>query len=75
MRTPTSWASSPESVLNQLIDTVLARDKEFAQWRVAHQNSFVPGSAAHGRPNRSNRRAAHPVTPVSGEPTTVAATR
>ena len=27
---------STEYVLNQVIDTVLARDKEFVQWRAAH---------------------------------------
>ena len=43
---------STEYVLNQLIDTVLARDKEFVQWRAAHQNSFVPGSRAHAAPER-----------------------
>jgi hypothetical protein len=37
---------STEYVLNQLIDTVLARDKQFVQWRAAHQHSFVPGSRA-----------------------------
>jgi hypothetical protein len=66
---------SPEYVLNQLIDTVLARDKEFVQWRTTHQNSFVPGSRAHGRLNGNTRRAGHQVTSVSGEPATVAATR
>ena len=66
---------SPEYVLNQLIDTVLARDREFVHWRAAHQNSFVPGSRADGRRNGSTRRAAHQVTPVSGEPATPAATR
>jgi hypothetical protein len=66
---------SPEYVLNQLIDTVLARDKEFVQWRATHQNSFVPGSRAHGRLNGNTRRAGHQVTSVSGEPATVAATR
>ena len=40
---------SPEYVLNQLIDTVLARDKEFLQWRAEHHDSFVPGAGAHGR--------------------------
>ena len=58
---------SPEYVLNQLIDTVLARDKEFVQWRAAHQHSFVPGARAHGRPTASNRRAAHQNAPASGE--------
>ena len=33
---------STEYVLNQVIDTVLARDKEFVRWREAHQGSFVP---------------------------------
>jgi len=66
---------SPEYVLNQLIDTVLARDKEFVQWRAAHQNSFVPGSRAHGRPHASNRRTGHPVASMSGEPATAAAAR
>lgn len=31
-----------EYVLNQVIDTVLARDKEFLQWRESHPGSFVP---------------------------------
>jgi len=66
---------SPEYVLNQLIDTVLARDKEFVQWRAAHQNSFVPGSRAHGRPYVSNRRMSHQIASVSGEPASAAATR
>ena len=35
-----------EYVLNQLIDTVLARDKEFVSWRVEHQESCVPTDRA-----------------------------
>jgi hypothetical protein len=31
-----------EYVLNQVIDTVLAKDKDFLQWRVEHPDSFVP---------------------------------
>jgi hypothetical protein len=31
-----------EYVLNQLIDTVLAKDKEFVAWRTDHAQSFVP---------------------------------
>src|SRR5215510_13620698 len=31
-----------EYVLNQLIDTVLAKDKEFVAWRAEHQESCVP---------------------------------
>jgi hypothetical protein len=31
-----------EYVLNAVIDTVLAKDKEFAAWRADHVQSFVP---------------------------------
>ncbi len=37
---------SPEYVLNQVIDTVLAKDKDFVQWRTAHPDSYVPRPAA-----------------------------
>ena len=33
---------SSEYVLNQLIDTVLAKDKEFVSWREEHPQSYVP---------------------------------
>jgi hypothetical protein len=33
---------STEYVLNQVIDTVLARDKEFVKWRESHQGSYTP---------------------------------
>jgi hypothetical protein len=33
---------STEYVLNQLIDSVLARDRDFLQWRTEHTGSFVP---------------------------------
>jgi len=36
---------SPEYVLNQVIDTVLARDKEFVKWRAEHPGSCVPRPA------------------------------
>ena len=41
-----------EYVLNQLIDTVLAKDKEFVAWRAEHPQSFVPQ-----RPPRIRKRA------------------
>lgn len=44
-----------EYVLNQLIDTVLAKDKEFVTWRADHAQSFVPR-----RPPRVRKRAAAP---------------
>jgi len=36
-------------VLNQVIDTVLAKDKDFQAWRAEHGESFVPrpGSRSH----------------------------
>ena len=33
---------STEYILNQLIDTVLARDKEYVRWRADHPQSCVP---------------------------------
>ena len=33
---------STEYVLNQLIESKLARDKEFVQWRIQHPQSHVP---------------------------------
>lgn len=40
---------STEYVINQLIDTVLAKDKEFVQWRESHQQSCVPRPVARPR--------------------------
>jgi hypothetical protein len=37
---------SPDYVLNQLIDTTLARDREFVTWR-ADQDARAAGSADH----------------------------
>ena len=46
-----------EYVLNQLVDTMLAKDKEFVMWRAAHPESYVPRRSSH-RP-RSVRRASN----------------
>lgn len=43
---------STEYVLNQVIDTVLARDREFLQWRADHPESCVPTSGRHDRRRR-----------------------
>ena len=66
---------SPEYVLNQLIDTLLARDKEFVQWRADNQDSFVPGGKSHGRRNVGSRRAPHHVAHGAGEHAAGAASR
>ena len=44
---------STDYVLNQVIDTVLAKDKEFAKWRTDHPGSFVPHGAGRARGTRS----------------------
>ena len=46
-------------VLNEVIDTVLAKDKEFLAWRAENRTSFVPPPPANQpvRRRRSKRRA------------------
>ena len=46
-----------EYVLNQLVDTVLARDREFVTWRVEHPESYVARRTAH-RPRSARRTSA-----------------
>jgi hypothetical protein len=36
-----------------VIDTVLAKDKEFVQWRAEHGHSHVPHAASRARRSRS----------------------
>src|SRR4029450_6889652 len=45
-------------VPNEVIDTVLARDKDFLAWRAEHSDSFAPTSPASQsiRKRRSRRR-------------------
>ena len=42
---------STEYVLNQLVETVLAKDRDFQAWRVDHAGTHVPkpGSRRNGR--------------------------
>src|SRR5574338_73389 len=63
---------STEYVLNQVIDTVLARDKEFVKWRASHQGSFVPRS--QDPPRRKDGASPRPPAPAksSGEREAVA---
>jgi hypothetical protein len=52
-----------EYVLNELIDGVLAKDKDFVKWRAEHSQSFAPRRLAARRPEtRSHvgRRASAP---------------
>lgn len=58
-------------VLNQVIDTVLAKDKEFQAWRAEHPDSYVPrpGNRAHRARRREHVRHAHHVgATTSGAP-------
>jgi len=49
---------STEYVLNQVIDTVLGKDKDYLQWRTSHAESFVPrGEVTRGPvPGSGTRR-------------------
>ena len=44
---------STEYVLNQVIDTVLAKDKDYLQWRTSHNESFVPRTTGTRGPGRA----------------------
>jgi hypothetical protein len=46
-----------EYVLNQLVESVLARDKDFQTWRGEHPGTHVPKPGS--RPNGRNRPFAH----------------
>ena len=50
-------------VLNQVIDTVLGKDKDFQAWRAEHVESFVPrpGIKSHRRRRTTER---HPTRPA-----------
>jgi hypothetical protein len=54
-------------VLNQVIDTVLARDKEFVKWRESHQGSYVPGAKERSRRTKASARRTHTDTAASGQ--------
>ena len=66
---------STEYVLNQVIDTVLGRDKEFVQWRESHQGSFVPRAQDHPSRTAGVARRAPAAASSSGEHTAVAVRR
>ena len=57
---------STEYVLNQVIDTVLAKDKEFVRWREVHPASCVPRPAPRHTnvKQRSRRHDSSPAAPA-----------
>ena len=58
---------STEYVLNQVIDTVLAKDKEFLQWRATHPESFVPRPSTRSRGPRAGVSRREPLQPSTHE--------
>lgn len=44
---------SPEYVLNEVIDTVLARDRDYHAWRAEHPGSHVPDAPPARRSART----------------------
>ena len=66
---------STDYVLNQVIDTVLARDKEFVKWRTDHAHSHVPNTASLVRRKRAtsvhHSAATVPPPPASHPPLSV----
>lgn len=49
-----------EYVLNQLIESVLEKDKEFVAWRATHPESYAPAPIARPRHRTSVRPTAAP---------------
>ena len=66
---------STEYVLNQVIDTVLARDKEFIQWRESHPASCVPRAQDRSHRTAAGTRRAQSGASLSGEAAAAAARR
>jgi hypothetical protein len=56
----------PDYIVNQLVETVLAKDKEFLAWRAAHPQSYAPRRLV--RTQRPSRLAAAHVSRPIGEP-------
>ncbi len=46
----------PEYVLNELIDSVLAKDRDFIKWRAEHPQSFAPQGLAASPPEPRRHR-------------------
>ena len=51
-----------EYVINQLIETVLAKDRDFVKWRAQHGESFLPRTARRPRADRAGHAAGHATT-------------
>ena len=60
-------------VINQLIDSVLAKDKEFLAWRAEHPDSYVPRPVAGRRDTKRVHSTPEHVRHTSNRQTTVPA--
>ena len=58
----TFLGESADYVLNQVFETVLMKDREFAQWRADHPNSHVPRTIRRGGATRGRRSDTSPVS-------------
>ena len=58
---------STEYVVNQVIDTVLAKDKDFLAWRAEHSQPFAPRPSSRIRKRSLTRDAPHGVSASGGE--------
>ena|SRR2546425_7899657 len=54
----------PEYVLNELLDGVLAKDKDFIKWRAEHPQSFAPQALAARAPEPRDHVGSRPPVPV-----------
>ena len=64
---------STDYVLNEVVDTVLAKDKEFQAWRAQNTASFAPPTAQPTRKRRIKRQSdSQPVAPAFPDKPTVA---
>jgi len=59
----------PAYVLNELIDSVLAKDKDFVKWRAEHPQSFAPRTLAARPPEPRNHAGSRPPAPALGPST------
>ena len=56
----------PEYVLNELLDGVLAKDKDFTKWRAEHPQSFAPRALPARPPEPRDHAERRPPAAVGG---------
>ena len=66
----TFLGESTDYVLNQVVDTVLAKDKEFVKWRADHAHSHLPTAVSRPRRNQAitGRHSVGAMVPPSSGP-------